>query len=721
MGDIEGRIKQARRELLLSAARRWEERSSIRNEGLNKISLHGVGAADTPKIQLEWTKRQLAKAGPGLTLAERIIGTNDFIRFAPSVRASSVAEPVARIVTLPGGGHIPEGVATGFLVAGPLLLTNYHVFPARDDARGYGANFGHVEDERGVNDGCYFELDPDRFFLSDKDFDFALVGVKANGLNGEPLERCGQVRLIESTGKILTGQAVNIIQHPNGGPRRYAVTNNKLLDVLPEGFLHYETDTEPGSSGSPVFNGEWELVGLHHSGVPLIQDGQIMTRLGTVWDPQHGLDSDIMWVANECARVSAIVNRLRQLQAASPTEQAQLDRLLVATSDPADAALANPLESTALLRGAAATAGNVFQFTGPVTIQLAPAAGTLAIPPSRSLAPTASAPVPADTLQIEEKALVFDPAYAERGGYDAQFLGVTIPLPGIDPSKREEMYSVTDYKTYFEDYRNVPKLKLDKIAEHEALILHYHHYSLAFNKKYRMCLWTASNCDYRSITRQDTRRRAELGGENWRYDPRVPQALQLADNDVYKPARRIDRGHIVRREDNAWGLAGLDTEYANSDTYHWTNCTPQHEAFNQENPRDASGGNIYSGLGTKGIWGQFEDSLALALKAGDGQAVIFAGPILDDHFKNFDWGSGEISVPKTFWKVFVIPASAARRPKLQVYGYIFDQAPAVRKFGMTYEGVELPQFTRNRALLSAISARTGVVFPDVVIEAEQPL
>ena len=31
---------------------------------------------------------------------------------------------------------------------------------------------------------------------------------------------------------------------------------------------HYSTDTEAGSSGSPVFNDQWEVVALHHSVKP---------------------------------------------------------------------------------------------------------------------------------------------------------------------------------------------------------------------------------------------------------------------------------------------------------------------------------------------------------------------------------------------------------------------------------------------------------------------
>ena len=47
---------------------------------------------------------------------------------------------------------------------------------------------------------------------------------------------------------------------------------NRLLDhEAPR--IHYRTATEGGSSGSPVFNSSWDLVGLHHSG------GDAMPRL----------------------------------------------------------------------------------------------------------------------------------------------------------------------------------------------------------------------------------------------------------------------------------------------------------------------------------------------------------------------------------------------------------------------------------------------------------
>jgi S1-C subfamily serine protease len=58
---------------------------------------------------------------------------------------------------------------------------------------------------------------------------------------------------------------VYIAGHPGG--RRLAVSlhDNHLLEHN-ERLMQYRTPTDPGSSGSPVFNDQWELIGLHHAG-----------------------------------------------------------------------------------------------------------------------------------------------------------------------------------------------------------------------------------------------------------------------------------------------------------------------------------------------------------------------------------------------------------------------------------------------------------------------
>lgn len=58
-----------------------------------------------------------------------------------------------------------------------------------------------------------------------------------------------------------------VVGHPNAGPLQFSLTDSVLLDVCRhERLLHYRTPTDPGSSGSPVFNSNWEVVALHHAG-----------------------------------------------------------------------------------------------------------------------------------------------------------------------------------------------------------------------------------------------------------------------------------------------------------------------------------------------------------------------------------------------------------------------------------------------------------------------
>jgi hypothetical protein len=63
---------------------------------------------------------------------------------------------------------------------------------------------------------------------------------------------------------------VRLIGHPAGRSLQFSV--NKLLDHE-EPKIHYRTASEGGSSGSPVFNQEWKLIGLHHAG------GEAMPKL----------------------------------------------------------------------------------------------------------------------------------------------------------------------------------------------------------------------------------------------------------------------------------------------------------------------------------------------------------------------------------------------------------------------------------------------------------
>jgi hypothetical protein len=70
-----------------------------------------------------------------------------------------------------------------------------------------------------------------------------------------------------------------ILQHPEAGELRIAIgTVNRETGTPPR--LYYEVDTERGSSGSPVFNGSWELIALHRAGGAQANEG---VPLKAIW------------------------------------------------------------------------------------------------------------------------------------------------------------------------------------------------------------------------------------------------------------------------------------------------------------------------------------------------------------------------------------------------------------------------------------------------------
>lgn len=189
MATVAGEIARAKEELMFAAAARWGLRERDRTTGLDKVANLGPGAADSTQRQMQFAQREARKAAMGVPgFEERTIGTRDFVAFRPSAQAGTAATPVARISNVPDGGYVARGFATGLLLPGNLLLTNHHVFPGAAYAVGCAANFRHYEDDRGTNDGVYFELDPSAFFVSNAKFDFAIVGVKSKGLKGERLD-----------------------------------------------------------------------------------------------------------------------------------------------------------------------------------------------------------------------------------------------------------------------------------------------------------------------------------------------------------------------------------------------------------------------------------------------------------------------------------------------------------------------------------------------------
>ncbi|MFE7274719.1 trypsin-like serine peptidase [Streptomyces sp. NPDC057623] len=247
---------------------------------------------------------------------ERILGVSKELQawsFLP--RGARAARTIARISVRENGRELPIG--TGFLVSPSLLMTNHHVLPDAHTARQCFVEFdAQVTVDNTPQPVTRLELDPDGFFVADPRLDFALVLVATGPDPRPPGETFGWNRLSAQLGKLVIGEPVNVIGHPMGRLKEIAVRDN-MLQVRLDDFLHYKTDTEPGNSGSPVFNDQWEVVALHHSGVPRTDgQGRVLRRDGQVWEPGDG-DDAIDWLSNEGVRVSSILKHLAALPLAA--------------------------------------------------------------------------------------------------------------------------------------------------------------------------------------------------------------------------------------------------------------------------------------------------------------------------------------------------------------------------------------------------------------------
>jgi DNA/RNA endonuclease G (NUC1) len=238
---------------------------------------------------------------------------------------------------------------------------------------------------------------------------------------------------------------------------------------------------------------------------------------------------------------------------------------------------------------------------------------------------------------------IHDPIELSRAGYQPDFIGTDVPPPR--PRRIEECVVLEDGSTE----------------------LKYHHYSVVMNRARRIALFTASNVDGSKAAKEPEPghryTRAGLTGlgdgdvEKWYTDPRIRGTEQLPDRFFNKDRKAFDKGHLVRREDVAWGKTFAEVQAANGDTYFVTNCSPQVAGFNRSNRRDN--------------WGALED---LVLKqAASERYCLFAGPVLKDDDPLFagvdDLGATKVRIPRKYWKVVVANSSDG----LKLFAFVLDQ------------------------------------------------
>lgn len=304
--------------------RRFAKRQSEREATLAKIEAGELVSANDPERVQERMLRlaraqtvftaEAAAAPPAPTAdtfaLERVLGKSDLVSVTFLDLALRAARAVGRVRIQTKTGRT-VGYGTGFMVSPRLLLTNNHVLEDESTAAPSLVEFDYQESLDGQTvTPALFAFQPDVFFLTDRSLDYTLVAVRETSLDGgKPLVSFGWLPLVEKQGKVLKGEYMNIIQHPNGDLKRLAFRENLLVDLFDD-FLHYKTDTAPGSSGAPVLNDQWEVVALHHSGVPARDGrGNILSVDGQPWTEDMG-EHLIRWEANEGIRASRLVQHV---------------------------------------------------------------------------------------------------------------------------------------------------------------------------------------------------------------------------------------------------------------------------------------------------------------------------------------------------------------------------------------------------------------------------
>jgi endonuclease G len=269
-----------------------------------------------------------------------------------------------------------------------------------------------------------------------------------------------------------------------------------------------------------------------------------------------------------------------------------------------------------------------------------------------------------------EEAIVVDPDYSNRPGYDPSFLEtIDVALPRVSKAMEQD----------------TARVRSDAQKNGDPFELAYYHYSVYMNKRRRTAWFSAANID--GDHRPDIGKRR---GDRWYADPRILRSEQIGQ-EAFEPG--IDRGHLTRRQDTAWGSDVASATLANNDTFHFTNCSLQASPFNQGKDR----------------WQGLEQFLLEHhAKKERRRLVVITGPLFaanDPVYKN-DRMNYSVRCPLQFWKICVL----IRR----------DGTPSATGFVLGQEDIQnLPGFEEafdvaaTQIRVADLEERTGLDFGDL--------
>lgn len=257
-----------------------------------------------------WETRQNIIPADDDHAIERILGDSNLYPVNFLEKGFNAARAVGRIDIGNSFGGI-AGYGTGFLVGDGLLMTNNHVLESGEIAENSRVLFDYEMNIDGRHRPFQsYRITSDVFFTS-KAHDVSFVSVEPISQRGVPLESFGKIPLIENSGKGLKGEKVTIVQHPKGSHKKIALRDSQVLGRKRH-YVYYTTDTDPGSSGSPVFNDHWHVVALHHRTVP---------------HPEKPNE----FIANQGVRISSIFEHLEAKRRANDSMASKVLNLLFET------------------------------------------------------------------------------------------------------------------------------------------------------------------------------------------------------------------------------------------------------------------------------------------------------------------------------------------------------------------------------------------------------
>ena len=251
--------------------------------------------------------------------------------------------------------------------------------------------------------------------------------------------------------------------------------------------------------------------------------------------------------------------------------------------------------------------------------------------------------------------------FADRAGYDPGFLGtgrLTVPIPG--PGRHGNDVAAVEGS--------------------DDGILRYIHFSVVQNAKRRLPLLTAVNIDgaqSKLLKREGT----------WRLDGRIAKDHQIG-NELYT-MNSLDRGHLVRRMDPGWGDVAT-AKAAERDTFHYTNCAPQHEDLNQKS------------------WLGLEEYVLSSSRTRGFKVSVLTGPIFrDDDPLLIDRDA--IAIPLEYWKVVAMVNDETG--KLSVTGYVLSHGEMIRS--ITEAAFVYGEYETYQVPVKRIAEATGLEFGDL--------